>query len=72
MISVAGFVLSKISLIIVTGATLIVTECCSKTEINEISEVKSGNYEAHNLPTTRMGSFSFVDKMGFRGEGDTH
>ena len=44
MISVAGFALSKISLIIVTGATLIVTERCLKTEINEISEVKRANY----------------------------
>ena len=61
MISVTGFVLSKISLIIVTGATLIVTECCLKTEINEISGVKSGNYKAHMSTTTRMGSFCFVD-----------
>ena len=51
VISVAGLVLSKISLIIVTGATLIVTECCSKTEINEIFEVKSGNYETHMSTT---------------------
>ena len=79
MISVVGFVLSKISLIIVTGATLIVTECCSKTEINEISEVKSGNYEAHMsttfLPPAWVALALWIrgiSKMGFRGEGDTH
>ena len=48
VIFVTGSVLSKISWIIVTAAALRVTECCSKTEINEISRVKRGNYrEAH-------------------------
>ena len=44
VISVTGVVLRKVSLIIVTTATLIVTERCLKTEINEISEVKRANY----------------------------
>ena len=55
VISVTGVVLRKVSLIIVTTATLIVTERCLKTEINEISEVKRANYASarRQLWTTR-------------------
>ena len=55
VISVTGVVLRKVSLIIVTTATLIVTERCLKTEINEISGVKRANYASarRQLWTTR-------------------